>query len=130
MIRSSTRGALALSTALAMCGCALKYDSTALGVPVSLAEAAQAPPPSGEAFNITRHAVFLVWGVWTVGAPNLEDVLAGQVGAATGVTNLRIRQRVRWSDLLITVLTVGIVSPRSITMEGVVVQEGRDRVTR
>ena len=107
--------------ALAVSGCALTFDSSALGLPVSLAEAAQNPPPSGDAFKITRHPIFLAWGVFTVGAPNLEDVLAGQVGTGTRVTNLRIRMRLRWSDLLLTVLTLGIVSPRSVTMEGVVV---------
>jgi hypothetical protein len=65
--------------------------------------------------------VFLVWGAFTAAEPNLEDLLAGQVGAGTRIANLRIRMRARWSDVLITVLTVGLVSPRSVTFEGVVI---------
>jgi hypothetical protein len=56
-----------------------------------------------------------------VAQPSLEDVLAGQVGTGTRITNLRVKARSRWSDLLITGLTLGLVVPRSVTLEGVVV---------
>lgn len=105
---------------LAVSGCALRFDTTQLGVPVSLAESAQTSAP-GTSFRVTKHPVFLLWGAFTVSPPNLEDVLAGQVGAGARITNMRIRIRARWSDLLVTALTVGLVSPRSVTFEGVVV---------
>ena len=109
---------------LAAGGCALTFDSTHLGVPVAMAGAAPAPA-GGTAFRVTRHPVFVMWGAFTAGQPRLEDVLAGQVGTGTGVAQLRIRVRARWSDLLFTALTAGLVSPRSVTFEGVVV-ESRD----
>jgi hypothetical protein len=31
--------------------------------------------------------------------------------------------RARWGDLLVTVLTAGLISPRSVTFEGVVVSD-------
>ncbi len=104
---------------LAACGCALTFDSTRLGVPVTMAASAQAAP-AGTPFRVTRHPVFVAWGAFTVAGPRLEDVLAGQVGAGSGVANLRIRVRARWSDLLITGITAGFFSPRSVTFEGVV----------
>ncbi len=55
--------------------------------------------------------------------PNLEDVLAGQLGTGARIANLRIKVRSRWSDLLVTALTLGIVVPRSVTFEGVVVSK-------
>ena len=113
------RGGLA-ALLLAVSGCALNFDSTQLGVPVSLAEAAQAPP-QGTTFRVTKHPVFLLWGAVTASPPNVEDVLAGQVGAGARIANLRIRIRSRWSDLLVTVLSAGLISPRSVTLEGVVV---------
>ena len=76
--------------------------------------------PAGTPFRVTRHPVFVVLGAFTAGAPNLEDLVAGQVGAGAGVSNLRIRVRARWSDLLITALTAGLFSPRTVTFEGVV----------
>ena len=104
---------------LAAGGCALTFDSTRLGVPVTMASPAQAPP-TGATFRVSRHPVFVVWGAFTAAAPRLEDVIAGQVGAGAGVANLRIRVRARWSDLLITGLTAGLFSPRTVTFEGVV----------
>jgi hypothetical protein len=107
---------------LAASACALNFDSTQLGVPVSLAEAAQAPP-QGTRFQVTKHPVFLLWGGVTASPPNLEDILAGQVGTGGRIANLRIRIRSRWPDLLVTVLSAGLISPRSVTFDGVVVSE-------
>jgi hypothetical protein len=46
--------------------------------------------------------------------------LAAQLGGGSGVADLRIRVRSRWSDILITGLTLGLIVPRSVTFEGVV----------
>lgn len=105
---------------LAASGCALSFDSAQLGVPVTLASPARTPA-TGTPFRVTRHPLFIFWGAFTAGAPKLEDVLAGQVGAGGSVADLRIKVRARWSDLLVTVLTAGVFSPRSVTLEGVVV---------
>jgi hypothetical protein len=107
--------------ALAASGCALSFDSTRLGVPVSMARGALAPADSGVAFSITKHPVYLLAGLVPVSQPNLEDVLAGQLGTGARIENLRIRVRSRWSDLLVTALTFGLVVPRSVTFDGVVV---------
>ena len=109
-----------LALALTVSGCALTFDSTELGVPTSLAEAAQSPP-QGASFRVTKHPVFLFWGAFAASHPSVEDVLAGQVGSGSRIANLRIKERSRWSDVLITVLTAGVIVPRSVTFEGVVV---------
>ena len=119
MIRSIERAGL-IALALTVSGCALTFDSTELGVPTSLAEPA-ATPPQGTAFTVTRHPVFLLWGAVPVSRPNAEDVLAGQVGTASRIANLRIKVRSRWSDLLITVLSFGAIVPKSVTFEGLIV---------
>lgn len=113
---------VAAALGLAAGGCALTFDSTHLGVPVTMAGAAQTPVV-GTSFRVNRHPVFLGWGAFTVGAPRLEDVVAGQVGAGASVAQLRIKVRARWSDLLVTALTAGLFSPRTVTFEGVVVQQ-------
>jgi len=109
--------------ALTVSGCALTFDARDLGVPTSLAEPAQSPP-QGAPFRVTRHPVFLLWGLAGASRPNAEDVLAGQVGTGARIANLRIKVRSRWSDLLVTALTAGLISPRSVTFEGVVVPGG------
>lgn len=119
LISRALVGALCIGAA----GCALNFDSTHLGVPATLAEPALAPA-AGTAFSVTKHPVFVLWGAFTAGEPNIEDVLAGQLGAGGGIARLRIHVRARWSDLLLTALTLGFLSPRSVTFEGVVVPPG------
>ncbi|HYR30727.1 MAG TPA: hypothetical protein VEO93_02315 [Gemmatimonadales bacterium] len=118
MIKTLVRTGCALLL-LAGAGCALTIDSTHLGVPATLAEAA-ATPPQGTAFQVTKHPVYLFLGLLPVSRPNIEDVLAGQVGAGNAVANLRVKVTSRWTDLLVAGLTLGIVVPRSVTYEGVV----------
>jgi len=120
VIRSLVTRASLLALALAPCGCALTLDSSQLGVPVSLAAGAQ-QSDSGAAFRVTKHSVYMFVGLLSVAQPNLEDVLAAQVGTGARITNLRIKVRSRWSDLLVTGLTLGLVVPRSVTFEGTVV---------
>lgn len=125
MIRSVTRvGLPLLALALTVSGCALTFDATELGVPTSMAEAAQAPP-QGTPFRVTKHPVFLLWGLAGVARPNAEDLLAGQLGTGARIANLRIKVRSRWSDLLVTAITAGAITPRSVTFEGVVVPAQR-----
>jgi len=100
--------------------CVQTFDSVKLGVPVSLAESTDTPV-AGDSFRITKHPVWFLWGMIPAGQPKLEDVLAGQLGTGSRLTNVRIRQRMELLDLLITVITVGMASTRSVTFEGVVV---------
>jgi hypothetical protein len=120
VIRFLVPRASALALALALCGCAFTLDSSHLGVPVSLAAGAQ-ERDSGTAFKVTKHSTYMFMGLVSLAQPNLEDVLAGQVGTGSRITNLRVRVRSRWSDLLVTGLTLGLVVPRSVTLEGTVV---------
>ena len=120
MIRFLVSRGSVLVLALTLSGCALTLDASHLGVPVSLAGSAQRPD-SGTPFRVTKHAVYMLLGLVQVAQPNVEDILAGQVSTGARITNLRVKVRSRWSDLLITGLTLGVVVPRSVTFEGVVV---------
>ena len=107
--------ALVLSTTVA--GCAMTFDATSLGVPAAMASPS---PVAGDTFNVRTHATYLFWGLYTGGAPNLGRTLQGQLAGGRGVQNLRIHVSRRWSDLLITVLTAGLVDPVSVTFQGVI----------
>jgi hypothetical protein len=113
-------GAIVIALAQVTSGCAATFDSSHLGVTATMAEPAQAQP-SGSAFRITKHPVYLMMGLIPLGRANLEDLLAGQLGGGASIASLKIHVRSRWSDVLITALTVGIVAPRSVTYEGVIV---------
>jgi hypothetical protein len=110
--------ALFLST-LVLGGCAQTFDATTLGVPATLASP-PAAPAKGDRFTVTSRAVFALWGIARLKEPSLRKALAGQLGGGSGLADVKIRVRSRFSDLLITVLTAGLLVPRSVTFEGVV----------
>ena len=76
--------------------------------------------PRAIAFDVSTKAVFGFWGIVRFKEPSLRKALAGQLGGSSGIADLKIKVRSRWSDLLFTLLTAGLVVPRSVTFEGVV----------
>lgn len=114
--RTATTVALAVAL-LGLAGCAMTFDAGTLGANVTVTS----PPDSGECtteFRRSQKAVYLLWGLLPASRPSLERTLAGQVTGTQSVANLRIRVRSRFTDLLITGLTVGLIAPRSVTFEG------------
>lgn len=107
--------------ALLASGCAMTFDATRLGVPATLASAAGAPAV-GDSFSVTSHAVYLMWGGIRVSEPSLKKALATQLAGGQQVADVRVRVRSRLSDILITGLTLGLIVPRSVTVEGIVVK--------
>ena len=105
--------------ALALFGCAETFDATNLGVPATLASPA-GQPAQGDRFRVTGHAVYGFWGLFRIKQPSLQKALAAQLGGGKGIADVRIRSRSRWSDVLVTGLTLGLIAPRSVTYEGVV----------
>ena len=104
---------------LLLAGCAHTFDATTLGVPVTVASPA-GEPAQGDRFRVGGKSVFGFWGLLKFKEPSLRKALAAQLGGGSGVADLRIRVRSRWSDVLITGLTLGLIVPRSVTFEGVV----------
>jgi Bor protein len=116
----SARGAvLALALACLVSGCAETYDATTLGVQATLASPAGSPA-AGDHFRVSSRAVFGFWGLATLKQPSLRKALAAQLGGGAGVADVKIKTRSRFTDILFTVLTAGILVPRTVTFEGVV----------
>lgn len=114
--------ALCLVAVLLLGGCSTTIDATSLGVPASLSSAA-GQPPAGDRFTINTHAVFGLWGLANLKKPAVDKILASQLVGKNALTDVRVRIRSSWSDVLITVLTGGLVVPRSVTVEGVAVTQ-------
>lgn len=113
------RATLALLVVLALGGCGQTFDATSLGVPATLASPA-GQPAKGDRFRVSSKAVFALWGIVRLKEPSLRKALAAQLAGGGGIADVKIRVRSRWSDVLFTVLTAGLVVPRSVTFEGVV----------
>ncbi len=114
------RATAVLLLGITVSGCAVKLDAGQLGVPVTMASPA-GQPASGEAFRVTSRATFAFFGLISIGQPSLEKALATQLLDGRAVADLKVKVRSRWSDLLFTALTLGLIVPRSVTYEGVVV---------
>ncbi|MEO8450095.1 MAG: hypothetical protein ABI647_09915 [Gemmatimonadota bacterium] len=111
--------ALGVAAVLAS-GCAQTFDATTLGVPVSMAGPA-GEAPAGTPFRVTAHSVHGLFGLVSMGRPSLEKKLAGQLVGGKAVANLKITTKMRWSDLLLTGLTLGLVAPKTVVYEGIIV---------
>ncbi len=113
---------LVLALPLVSGACALSIDATKTGVPVTLA-ATNAQPTAGTAFAVRRSAVYGFWGLATLSEPALHKVLQGQLVGARQIADVRVKVRSRWSDVLFTVLTAGLIVPRTVEVRGVVVAD-------
>ncbi len=120
MSRSHLRPLLIVATSALLAGCTQTFDATTLGTGVTMA-APVSDPAEGEAFRVSKKAVYLLWGGLRASQPSLQRILASQVTGDAQVADLKSRVRSRWSDVLISVLTVGLIVPRTVTYEGVVV---------
>ncbi|NIM52430.1 MAG: hypothetical protein GTN62_14070 [Gemmatimonadales bacterium] len=118
----SSLSAVFVALALTTAGCTLTFDATTLGVETTMASPASAPP-QGQEFSVKKKAVYLAWGMLWASKPSLRKTLAAQVTGDARVADLRVRVSSRWSDLLITMLTAGLVVPRTVTFEGVIVEQ-------
>ncbi|HUF36775.1 MAG TPA: hypothetical protein VMN37_12545 [Gemmatimonadales bacterium] len=118
-MRAARRAAPTLLLVLLLAGCAHTFDATALGVPATLASPA-GQPAQGDRFSVGSKAVYGLWGVLRFKEPSLRKALAAQLAGGTGVSDVRIRVRSSFGDILVSALTLGLVVPRSVTFEGVV----------
>jgi hypothetical protein len=116
-------GLFALALALGAAGCAMSFNARSLGVPASMSAAA-GQAVVGDTFQVTLKAVHLFWGVYAARVPKLQSALAGQLVGGREIQNLGIRIRRRWSDVVVTGLTLGLVSTASVTFEGIVTRGG------
>lgn len=114
-----TGPALALLLVFMLGGCAQTFDATTLGVPATLASPA-GEPVQGDRFKVSGKAIYGLFGLVDLKQPSLRKALAAQLAGGTGVADVKIKVRSRWSDVLLTVLTAGMIVPRSVTFEGVV----------
>lgn len=101
-------------------GCTQVFDTTTLGVPVSMAAAPGELPP-GKPFKVRAHTVHGLFGLITFSQANLRKGLSSQLVGADQVANVKIKTKSRWFDVVITGLTLGLVVPRTVIYEGVVI---------
>lgn len=114
------RFAAVLALGLLTSGCAERFDAASLGVPATMSEPAGQTIAGGQPFRVTSRSLHMFWGLVPASRSSLERALAGQLIDSPQIHSVKIHVRSRWSDLLISALTLGLVVPRAVTYEGVV----------
>jgi hypothetical protein len=77
--------------------------------------------PAGAPFTTRGHSLHAFFGLLTVSQASLQKALARQLVGGEQIAQLRIKSHSRWSDVLLTVLTAGLLVPRTVTFQGVIV---------
>ncbi len=113
--------ALACVILLSSSACVEVFDATTLGTRTMLSARA-VEQPNGEAFAVTKKAVFVLWGLAAPNKISLDRALAGQVTGDAEIANLRVVTKSGVGDIIVTIITLGLVVPRTVTYTGVIVQ--------
>lgn len=108
-----------LAVGLGAGACTQTFDATSLGVPATMA-VAPGDTTQGTPFRSTAHTVHGLFGLVTVSQANLRKSLARQLVGGEGISNLKIRTRSGWLDVLVTGLTLGLIVPRTVEYTGVI----------
>ena len=117
MLRSRFLLALALVTLNA---CSMTFDGSKLGVPVTMGSKA-GTPAKGQPFKVSSGSLWVLWGAVPVKKPSLRQPLSSQLVGGQTIEDMKITVGSRWYDVLVSVITLGIVTPRTVTLEGVIV---------
>ena len=100
--------------------CSQTFDATSLGVPASMAAPA-GQAVQGTPFRTTTHSVHALFGILTISRPSLQKALARELVGGQEVAQVRIHTRSRFWDVVVTGITLGMIVPRSVTYEGVII---------
>jgi hypothetical protein len=111
---------LGLAALLAAGACTQTFDATSLGVPATMA-AVPGDTAQGTAFRTTAHTVHGLFGLVPISQANLRKALSRQLVGGQGISNLKIKTKSRWLDVLVTGLTLGLIVPRTVIYEGTII---------
>ncbi len=100
-------------------GCTMTFDATSLGVPVNMASSSTAPA-QGEKFSVSTTATWMFWGTVPINTPSLKKVLARQLGGGQGVADVKIKVTSGVGGVLFSILTLGVIIPRTVHFEGII----------
>ena len=100
--------------------CTQTFDATSLGVPATMASAPGDAAP-GKPFTVRAHTVHGLLGIVTLSQANMQKALASELVGGGQITQLRIKTRSKLMDLFVTLITAGMIVPRTVTYQGVVI---------
>lgn len=106
---------IALTLITGVIGCATLTMKSKVDKPVSMTNMRGTPVRN---FERNEKAVWLLWGLIPVSIPEVDDVVAPHVADRVGVQNLKITTKYSFLDVVVTTLTQGMLTMRSVKVEG------------
>lgn len=106
-----------LAVIIAVAGCATLPMESNLKKPVSMTTIENNPTRTKEFFAEGR-AIWLFWGLIDLSLPAFDEVIGPEIADHAGVQNLKITTQSTFIDVVVTGLTDGIVTMRTVTIEG------------
>ena len=106
---------VALALVVVIAGCATIPMESNLGKPVSMTDM---KGTSGQAFASTSKAIWLFWGLVPLSVPTVDQVVEPAAAGHAGVENLKITTEDDALDVIAWMLTEGILTMRTVTIEG------------
>ena len=96
-------------------GCATLPMESKLDRPVSMTDMKETPVKN---FSSENKAIWLFWGLISIAVPEVDGVLVPEMAGHNGVQNMKITTESDVIDLIVTIFTDGVVTMRTVTIEG------------
>lgn len=106
---------VAFALAIVVTGCATIPLESDLEKPVSMTDMKGTP---AQTFASKSKAIWLFWGLIPLSVPTVDGVVGPAVADHAGVQNLMITTEADGLDVIAWILTNGILSMRTVTIEG------------
>lgn len=96
-------------------GCATLPLESNLQKPVAMTQISDL---RGNEFIVTKHALWLFWGLIPISVPNVDEVIGPRVADSEGVQNLKITMQYGFIDFLLSAVTSGVIYSQTVTIQG------------
>ncbi len=96
-------------------GCATLPMDSNIDKPVSMTKMEDT---AVKTFSSNTKAFWIFWGAAPISLPTVDGVVTPHVSGHSGVQNLKITTQYSLIDLIVTSVTQGIITMRTVTIEG------------
>ena len=115
MMRKIIAVVVALTLIIVVVGCATIKMESKLEKPVSMTSMRGTPVRD---FVVNTRAIWLFWGLVDLSVPEFDQIVGPHVADRAGIQKLEIKTQYGFLDLVVTALTDGIITMRTVKIEG------------
>ena len=106
---------VALTLIIGVVGCATIKMESKVEKPVSMTSMRGTPVRD---FAVSTRAVWLFWGLIELSVPDFDQIIGPYAADRAGIQKLKIKTEYDLLDFVVSKLTVGIVTTRSMKIQG------------